>query len=380
MSKIIFIWANFGPYHIDRLEAAAKYMPNNNVTGIEIAAGSTTYEWARPKLPKNADWITLFPNQVCESVSPLRTLIALIAASRKVRAKHVFLCNYDRPAIFLFALWLWLTGRRCYNMFESKFDDKRRNIWHEAIKQIAQLPYRGCLVGGARIGDYARFISGRSLAIAYGYDTISVDRIRRLAGSPAAPAGVAYSDRHFTVVARFVAVKNLPMALDAYAQYRILAGQNARELHLCGSGQLEAELRSKARTLGVDHFVKFRGFLQEEGIAQALANSLALILPSTTEPWGLVVNEALAMGLPILCSDNVGARDLLVRTGVNGFVFEPDNAEGLARLMYRLATDQVEWERLAQKSASLAGLGDAKNFADGVRRLIDGPISRDSKF
>ncbi len=94
-------------------------------------------------------------------------------------------------------------------------------------------------------------------------------------------------------------------------------------------------------------------------------------MPSKEEQWGLVVNEALALGLPILCSDNVGARDSLVRTAVNGYIFEPDNIQGLAALMLRLASDESEWSRFAGASQDLAKLGDAARFAEAAVSLIN---------
>ncbi|HEY4443168.1 MAG TPA: glycosyltransferase, partial [Steroidobacteraceae bacterium] len=97
---------------------------------------------------------------------------------------------------------------------------------------------------------------------------------------------------------------------------------------------------------------------------------LALILPSIEEQWGLVVNEALAMGVPILCSDNVGARDSLVRTSVNGYVFESDNAEGLAQLMTRMATDEHEWRRLAVAAGEFAYKGDVCQFVSAVANAL----------
>jgi len=114
----------------------------------------------------------------------------------------------------------------------------------------------------------------------------------------------------------------------------------------------------------------FRGFVQAPEVARTLASTLALILPSTEEQWGLVVNEALAMGVPVLCAMNAGARDLLVRTEINGFLFEADNAAGLASLMCRLSTDRAEWQRLAEGSQRLAPLGDARHFGVAAARLI----------
>jgi len=163
--------------------------------------------------------------------------------------------------------------------------------------------------------------------------------------------------------------KNLFMTIEAYEQYQRAAGPAARPLHLCGTGELEAELMADVAARGLTG-VRFRGFLDAAGVATELGSTLALILASTEEQWGLVVNEALAMGVPILCSDNVGARDSLVRSAVNGYVFEPDNAQGLASFMTRLATDEAEWRRMAEAAITFSHKGDASQFASAVGKVL----------
>jgi len=96
-----------------------------------------------------------------------------------------------------------------------------------------------------------------------------------------------------------------------------------------------------------------------------------LILPSTEEQFGQVVPEALAMGLPIIISANCGARDELVRTGVNGFVVESDNAEGMASFMLLLATDEALWRRMCIATARFMPHGDVTEFTNGVAKLAD---------
>jgi len=160
------------------------------------------------------------------------------------------------------------------------------------------------------------------------------------------------------------------MALEAYAAYLRAAQGPIRELHLCGSGELEEELRAQCARLQLST-VRFRGFLQEKGIARVLAASLALILPSTEEQHGLVVNEAIAMGVPVLLSDNCGSRDLLVRSGVNGFVVEPDNVAGLSHFMSLLDRDEAEWRRLSLGAARFTEAADTDNFTTAVERALD---------
>jgi glycosyltransferase involved in cell wall biosynthesis len=203
---------------------------------------------------------------------------------------------------------------------------------------------------------------------------VSVDRLQRHAGSAPAPAGAPHASRHFTVIARFVAKKNLTLALDAYAEYLAAEGQkNAssppRALHLCGSGELEPVLRQQARRLGLEQ-VHFHGYMNQQEVARILASTLALILPSVEEQHGLVINEALAMGVPVLVSDNCGARDLLVRSGINGYVFEADNISGLAHFMSLLGRDAAEWTRLSQGTHRFLPVADTGFFVASVERAL----------
>jgi L-malate glycosyltransferase len=79
----------------------------------------------------------------------------------------------------------------------------------------------------------------------------------------------------------------------------------------------------------------------------------------------------LAFGLPTLATDQVGARNLLVRTAVNGYIFEPGNVEGLAHLMLRLARSEAEWRRLVEGSRQLRQRADSERFADAVLALLE---------
>ncbi len=77
------------------------------------------------------------------------------------------------------------------------------------------------------------------------------------------------------------------------------------------------------------------------------------------------------MGLPVILSENCGARDQLIRSGVNGFVVEPDNPAGLAYFMSLLDQDESLWRRMSLATEPFAMLGDASLFAQAVVKLTD---------
>ena len=365
--RIVFMWDNFGPYHVDRVAAARIALAaTHQVIGLEIASNTAIYGWDSPSADGR---VTLFPGASYEKIPLLRRSWALLRACARLKAEHYFFCHYERFEVLVAALWMRLRGHQVTAMFDSKFDDKQRYMLREWLKSLFLLPYRHALVGSARSREYFVFLGFRREDVHLGYDTVSLERIRSLSRTATAAAVVPYHQRHFIIVARFVAKKNLGMALDAYRQYRALAGAAARELHLCGSGELEADLRKLVEDREIGGVV-FRGFLQSPDIAKALAASLTLILPSSEEQWGLVVNEAIAVGVPILCSDNVGARDLLVRSAIDGYLFEPDNPEGLARMMDRIGRSETEWRQLSEGTARFAPFAGTEMFTQSVARIV----------
>ncbi|MBC7492597.1 MAG: glycosyltransferase, partial [Novosphingobium sp.] len=123
--------------------------------------------------------------------------------------------------------------------------------------------------------------------------------------------------------------------------------------------------------LGLADCVEFPGFLPAHAVSRRLADALALVLPSVEEQWGLVVNEALAFGLPVIVSHQVGSRDALVRDGVNGHVVGSDAVEQLAQAMADIAGDRGKWEAMVAASHQRAWLGDCERLADALELLIE---------
>jgi glycosyltransferase involved in cell wall biosynthesis len=365
---ILFQWTSHGPYHLDRLEALhAARITDLEIVGAATTASTESHAWDRV----SSEHVNLYNlvDQTFQKTSAWQRLLPRLSDIRNYKIKYAFLCNHDLIDTLVVAVVLRLLGAKVYLMMDSKFDDKQRWVWRELLKSVFLLPYHGALVSGRRSREYVEFLGMRPDRLFEGYDTVSVARIRALAQALPAPEGTPFALRHFTVVARLVPKKNLLLAIDAYARYRQAAGADARALHICGLGELEEALRADVAGRGLGG-IEFRGWLGAETVAQALSTTLALILPSTEEQWALVVSEALAMGLPILCSDNVGARDSLVRTAVNGYVFETDNGEGLAHLMTAMATDEREWRRMAQAASEFSSKGDTCQFVSAVAKVL----------
>jgi glycosyltransferase involved in cell wall biosynthesis len=159
-------------------------------------------------------------------------------------------------------------------------------------------------------------------------------------------------------------------------------GRVAREhrLHgvIIGSGPLEGALRERAAAVHAP--ACFAGFHNQQEIAAAYAAADALVLPSDgTETWGLVVNEAMAAGLPAVVSDSVGCAPDLIETGRTGFTFPCGDVDALAHQLVRMAAlvrerrDETkryvaEWIARYSCEAATAGTVDAVMTVRARRR------------
>jgi L-malate glycosyltransferase len=367
--RVAFVWDQFSPYHVDRCEHVAHTLGENvEIFGLEFATRSDLYAWPEARATESYTHITLFPGAKFEDTKWWKRLWLLVRSCLRYRIDVLFLAGYNRPDIFLISLLIRLVGRSVFVMADSKFDDKPRFWLKEALKVCMLAAYNGCFASGQRTAEYLHFLGFHKRSVAMGYDSISLDRVRLNSGRGGSGL-IAFKERYFLIIARFVEKKNLFAALDAYRNYAQLSGAEARPLHLAGSGPLESKIRDYICKHALKNVV-LHGFLDEVQLAQVLKGALALILPSKEEQWGLVVNEALALNLPALVSTNVGARDALVRQGVNGFVIEALNVEGWVWCMMQLCRSEELWSRMAAASSRLAPLGDVAEFSKGCAKLL----------
>ena len=175
-------------------------------------------------------------------------------------------------------------------------------------------------------------------------------------------------EKFFLASARFIEKKNLARLLRAYAEYRRQAEVVSRQvshkvstrhsaswsLVLLGDGPLKSDLCRLISDLRLENSVLLPGFKQYNELPVYYGLASAFVHASTTEQWGLVVNEAMASGLPVLVSDRCGCAADLVQEGRNGFTFDPCNVEQLAQLMSRFRLSIFHFLLSARRASALS--------------------------
>jgi glycosyltransferase involved in cell wall biosynthesis len=168
--------------------------------------------------------------------------------------------------------------------------------------------------------------------------------------------------KRFLFVGRYASEKGIT---DLWESFIELEAENSSdwELWCLGKGNIEAVQHPK-----IKHF----GFLQPEQMGNIIKNTGVFILPSTFEPWGVVVHEYGSAGFPMLCSDKVGAVDTFLEQDQNGFIFEAGNKAALKTNLKRFM--EMSDERLnlmSEKSVTISERLTPQIWADNLMRLYE---------
>jgi glycosyltransferase involved in cell wall biosynthesis len=136
------------------------------------------------------------------------------------------------------------------------------------------------------------------------------------------------------------------------AMSRLRDNGHAATLFMVGTGQMEHELRHLANSLALENVV-FGGFINQAELPKVYAAADIFVLPSENETWGLVVNEVMCAGIPVVVSDEVGCVPDLVKDGVNGYHMKAGDISSLTTALERLLADASLRQRMGAASLSI---------------------------
>lgn len=176
----------------------------------------------------------------------------------------------------------------------------------------------------------------------------------------------------FVYVGRLSPEKGLDALIAAFAGFR-LASPQAR-LVIIGGGPLRQSLEQQALDLGLGDAVDFAGSMGQEALAEQYLKATCLVLPSRSEPWGLVVNEALHYGCPVVVSDNCGCVPELVIDGITGYRFQTGNPDDLKdkleQVVVKLGDVKATAERCLDVISHYTPKTAALQMLDGCKKVL----------
>lgn len=382
--KIAVMIARLGPYHVARMRALGQAVGPEQTLALEIAAENREYAWA-PVATDGFRRLTLITDADYQDTTARLRATRTVEALDQTDPAYVAISGWGFPEARAAVAWCRRNGRVAIVMSESQERDEPRFRIKEIVKQQVVQAFDSALVSS---GSHARYLERLGMGadrIARGYDVVDNEHFRKgaelaRADAEALRAKFKLPERYFLCSARFIEKKNLARLLEAFAQYR--AGNPAEpwDLVLMGDGPLRAELEAKRAALGLQSTAHFPGFKQYDDLPTFYGLASAFILPSTSEQWGLVVNEAMAAGLPVLVSNACGAAEELVVEGQNGFTFDPLDVRGLAELLTRMSAPSTDRAAMIRRSTEIVARWAPGRFGAGmVEAMKMGDRHRDQR-
>ena len=389
---VAVIFHHIGPYHHARLNAAADRL---SVTGVEWSAKG--YDaWGVAATPARYRKVSLFPEATDYYPDKAKLRRSFSSALEQTEPDAVAVNGWNNFGSVIAAHCCLRRGIPMVVMSESSRQDEPRAWWKEAIKRRIVGLYSAALVGGRRHVEYLVELGMPVDRIFTGYDVVDNDYFARRAaeirnshlrqgygGHAASETRKMYGlpENYFLASARFIEKKNLPRLIAAYAEYRRRSEVRNQEsdvseekalwdLVLLGDGPLKTDLCRLISDLRLQEHVHLPGFKPYDELPVYYASANAFVHASTAEQWGLVVNEAIASGLPVIVSDRCGCAPELVNG--NGFTFDPTNENELAaRLLEMASLSDQERNHLADNSYRIAANFAAERYGEGLQRAAN---------
>jgi glycosyltransferase involved in cell wall biosynthesis len=280
---------------------------------------------------------------------------------------HVVVCSEFGPATLRALVWCRRHARPLVIFSEVTHDvEETLPAAQRALHRWLAARAQGFVAVSSRVRERLLGLGVPAEAIVLSLQSADLEPIRAAAStrthrSPGSPV-------QLLSVGRLVPDKNFDRLLEAFS-----AAEVSAELHIHGVGPLEPELRASAERLGTP--AVFHGFTSSAEMARAYANADVFVLVSTFEPFGVAVREAVAAGLPLLCSRRVGAVDDLALDGRNALLVDPQDIDQIASALHRLCEDSGLRARLGAASREVDGehdlARDVEAFAAAILRAAE---------
>jgi 1,2-diacylglycerol 3-alpha-glucosyltransferase len=362
--RVAPIWTNFGPYHRARIRALEPYF---DVQAIELASEERLYRWTREELDVASHTVVCGAWEDQSSVVIARKLWRILD---QINPTVVLAPGYATLPALCAGAWGRVRGVKTIVMSESNYDDHPRKRFAELLKRfLVTSLFIGGVVGGKRAAAYLKRLGIPEKRIAYGYDVVDnqyfstqVAECRKVAAGSKRPP-------YFLFVGRLAPEKNISTLIRAYASY--LRGGGLWNLLIVGEGPDRDRLHEQASEQIRNGSVVFTGHKGIHELPEIYAFAGCFVLPSLREPWGLVVNEAMASGLPVIVSSRCGCADDLVDHGCNGFIVDPENTSDLVAALDRVSRMSEEQRmQMAKRSRRIVADYSPEKWAREIQRLI----------
>jgi 1,2-diacylglycerol 3-alpha-glucosyltransferase len=354
--RVVILWRSYLPYSVDRLRdlTARQSRLGIEAIGLEATATDPDYAFLTRAAEPSLRLETCFPDRSLDELSAGAVRAALWLAFSRLDPDAIFAPATPFAEGMAAIAWSRRHGRRVFLMDDAWEATDQRGALVTGIKTLIHGCVNGVLVPDSAYQSYWRRLGVPADRVVPGLDVVDNERFRR-------PASRAPGGSTFLFVGRDLPRKGLDTLLAAYSRYRERCGEHPWTLTVVGP------VRQRPAS-----GVRYAGALNGHALLTEFWNAGALVVPSDFEQWGLVVNEAMAAGLPVLATTTVGAARVLIEQGKTGWLAAPNDPAGLADRLAEIAALTEPARALIARNAlaAIQRYVPLRAFADGVVQAL----------
>lgn len=365
MSKILMIYIEPTPYILGLIKNLIAFKKDQiDVLFLNV---NQSQQW---NVDIEKDWMIL-PKNFKEKIFLIRRLFF------KNKYDVIHLAGWGHPLLLFFIMMAKLAGIPIVMESDTPLSQTVTTFWKRQLKQLLYpLLFRQIhlfLPGGTKQAKYFEYYGVASKQLIHAQMTVDVAAMQHHGQTMTANDRKRIREQYqfdeeqiiFLFVGRLEAHKGLT---DLISAFRKIKNNDARLLFV-GDGAERQKIQAEAHNQ-----IRYAGRLSGQALIECYYAADVLVLPSYFEPWGLVVNEAMAFGKPVIVSDSVGCIDDLVIPYETGIIFPTGNQVELQNAMEYMANNQHERLKMGAQSAQTISSwtleNEAKNVYQAWNKLI----------
>jgi glycosyltransferase involved in cell wall biosynthesis len=341
----LHIWMNFPSFHQNDLFNDL----SNRFEYFEVI-----YAHSSDESRKNQGWILEnnfnYKSKIIGTELKICTLIHYVFKNRK--STHIVNGIWAEKSFFFVILLLNLFRANFLIYSEAPVPTKRRSILKRSLLNSVIIPFAKLLIIRAK-GILAVSIFAEDYFKSLGVKSDKIYRFGYFRTVKSYPQNQSFNKvTQFVFVGQVIERKGIMILLEAIK----IIHQTNQSFHLTiiGTGELEATLKVFINKNQLQNTVTLLGAINSENVSDYIEKSELLILPSVFDGWGMVVNEALQISLPVLISDQCGAKEL-IKHEFNGLIFKSESLDSLTENMLIFLNLPTEKREIMKINAGKTG-------------------------
>ena len=315
---------------------------------IELAKFSSNRNWEEIENKKYSEYV-LFNGEIGNR-NKFSNCLKAITLTKKIKP-HIIISNGYFKVEFLLIPFVFRSSITACDL-ASSFNDKQRNAFKESVKRyVINWLFKYFFTYGKSSKKYLTDhlkIPAERIFIRGNYSKLQEIELELPVLEKRA--------KRILYVGRFSREKNIEGLIKNFIEYKKNSSE-PYELYLIGSGNLESDLKKLATESNFSKSIHFIQSVQQNELVKYYINARLFILPSFSEPWGQVINEAMHFGLPIVISKYCGCAEDLCSIE-NAVVFDPMKMDDLTTILNSLLPNESKLKSMGQ-----ASLQNMKSFS-----------------